>query len=171
MKLHKNYLLLSMVIGLSAYFVVDDYIISPAVNSGFALLGMLLGGAIVVRYLPGLWDVLIKGRRSELQDGAHLAVIGVSFVAFSIVYSGAYSLAWSFFGRDDSWIGSPSSQIGRVLMIIGCLGLYLAPDVNNQQLRVNSVLEVAVIVILAAAVAFALGTYFGQAMMFKLFVP
>lgn len=171
MKAHSNYLLTFLAIGLGTYLILDDYIINPIVTCGFAIMGMLLGAAIVIRYWPGFWDVLINGKRSQSAGGAHLAIIGITFIAFSIIYSGLYSLLWSFFGRPETWIGSPSSQIGRVLMIVGCLGIYFAPDITDQQLPKHSFLGLTLIITGAAIVSFMLGAYFGQSMMPRLFAP
>lgn len=158
----KNPLLLVTIAALAAYWSIGWYIPGVILSSSMAMFSILIGAAIIVRYSSGFWHVLVEGGRSDREDGAHLAALGIPSIAASIVWGGVWTLCWNMSGQPDSWLGTPTSNFSRALLIAGCIALYLTPDVQRERLSLPGVMWLTAIMVTAVFTAFLLGAYLGN---------
>ena len=158
----KNPLLALTLLSLAAYWSIGWYIPGIILSSSMSVFSILIGAAIIVRYSSGFYHVLFEGARSEREDGAHLAALGIPSIAASIVWGGVWTLSWNISGQPDAWLGTPASNFSRVLLIAGCIALYLTPDVQRQRLSLPGVMWLAAILVTAVFTAFILGAYVGN---------
>lgn len=160
-KLRQNHLLASVFCALLAYWVLGALIPGYVLSVGLGVFSILIGLAILIRYSRGMYGVLIMGERSPEGDGAHLAVIGIPAIAGAIVYGGLFTLSWNLAGQPSEWLATPASNFSRLLLTLGCIALYLTPDVDKQKLQLPGLVWLVTIVVSAIVTAFLLGTYVG----------
>lgn len=158
----KNPLLSLTLLALSAYWTLGWYIPGVILSSSMSVFSILIGAAVAWRYRHGFYHVLFEGARSEWGDGAHLAALGIPFIAASIVWGGVWTLSWNISGQPDAWLGTPASNFSRILLIAGCIALYLTPDVQRERLSLPGVMWLAAILVTAVFTAFILGAYVGN---------
>lgn len=158
----KNPLLTLTIVSLAAYWSIGWYIPGVILSSSMSMFSILIGAAIIVRYSSGFYHVLFQGARSEREDGAHLATLGIPSIAASIVWGGVFTLCWNIAGQPDHWLATPMSNFSRVLLIAGCIALYLTPDVERERLSLPGVMWLAAILITAVFTAFILGAFVGN---------
>lgn len=156
-----NRLLIIILAVLGAYWTVGWYLPGLILSTTMAVFAVLAGLAIIIRYFQGVYGVLIRGDRSATEDGAHLAAVGIPAIAAAIVYGGLYTLAWNIAGQPDSWLNTPASGFSRLLLVGGCVALYLTPDVQRRRLSLPSVIWLILIMASAVLTAFMLGAYVG----------
>lgn len=154
-----NKLLFVVTVLLGAYWSLGWYVPGLWLSTTLAIFSVLVGLAIVVKYFRGVYRVLIKGARSEDEDGAHLAALGIPAIASSVVYGGMFTLAWNLAGQPPDWLGTPASNFSRLLLVLGCVAFYFTPDIQRQQLKLSSVVWLVVIMTTAVLSAFILGLY------------
>ena len=152
-----NPLLAITLLGLLGYWSIAWFIPGFILSSAMSVFSILIGAAILVRYSAGAVQVLFFGARSENGDGAHLAALGIPSIAASIVWGGLFVLAWNIAGQPESWLATPVSNFSRVMLIAGCVALYLTPDVDRRHLSLPGVVWLVALLITAAVVAFLLG--------------
>lgn len=157
----KNHLLALSLLGFAAYWTIGWYIPSVILSTSMAVFSIFIGAAILLKYAHAFWLVVFKGIRSESGDGAHLAAIGIPSIAASVVYGGLYILAWNAAGQPESWIGTPASNFARLLLIGGCVALYLTPDVHKDKLSLPAIIWLVAILFTAVVTSFILGVYVG----------
>lgn len=171
MKISGNPLLLITLIGLTAYWSLGWWVPNLVMSSSMSVFSVLIGAAIMVRYSSGFYHVLFQGQRSPREDGAHLAAIGIPSIAASIVWGGVFTLLWNFNGQPESWIGTPASNFSRLLLVGGCVALYLTPGVEKQRLSLPAVAWLTAILATAITAAFLLGAYLGDDALTRLTRP
>lgn len=154
-----NKLIFIVFVLLGAYWSLGWYVPGLWLSTTLAIFSVLVGLAIVVKYFRGVYRVLIKGARSEDEDGAHLAALGIPAIASSVVYGGMFTLAWNLAGQPPDWLGTPASNFSRLLLVLGCVAFYFTPDIQRQQLKLSSVVWLVVIMTTAVLSAFILGLY------------
>lgn len=157
----RNPLLIITTAGLAAYWSLGWYVPGVILSSSLSIFSILIGAAILVRYSAGFYEVLFKGARSEREDGAHLAALGIPSIAASIVWGGLFTLGWNIAGQPEEWLATPAASFSRVLLVAGCIALYLTPDVQKERISLPGVLWLAAIVLTAVFTAFLLGAYVG----------
>lgn len=157
-----NRLLTAIILALAAYWSLGWYIPGAFLSITLSIFSVLAGLAITVRYFQGVYGVIVRGDRSDDGDGAHLAAIGIPAIAASIVYGGMFTLAWNLAGAPQEWLGTPASNFSRVLLVSGCIALYLTPDVQRERLSLPSVIWLVILGATAVLAAFLLGAYVGQ---------
>lgn len=167
----KNRILALTLLGFTLYWSLGWYIPSVILSSSMAVFSVLIGAAILVKYAAVFWAVVVRGVRSDQGDGAHLAAIGVPSIAASIVYGGLYVLAWNAAGQPETWLCTPAANFSRLLLIGGCVALYLTPDVQRDRLSLPAVMWLAAILLTAVFTAFVLGAYVGSDTVRGLFRP
>lgn len=158
----KNPLLSLTLLALATYWTIGWYIPGVVLSSSMSVFSILIGAAVTWRYRRGFYSVLFQGARSEREDGAHLAALGIPSIAASIVWGGVFTLCWNIAGQPDHWLATPMSNFSRVLLIAGCVALYLTPDVERERLSLPGVMWLAAILITAVFTAFILGAYVGN---------
>lgn len=157
-----NPLLALTIVSLAAYWSIGWFIPGVILSSSMSVFSVLIGASIIVRYSSGFYNVLFQGARSDREDGAHLAALGIPSIAASIVWGGVWTLSWNISGQPDAWLGTPASNFSRVLLIAGCIALYLTPDVQRERLSLPGVMWLAAILVTAVFTAFILGAYVGN---------
>lgn len=123
--------LLSWALGLFvAYFAIGmltDPLWYSVVISAFLLVG---GVFVAARSVPEAIDLV---RKDEVGPG-ELAVIALALISTGAVWSGAFNMVYTWYGRPESWIG-PISSFGRALVAAGFIVLFLSPDATKQGIR------------------------------------
>ena len=158
----KNPLLAVTIISLAGYWSVGWFIPGFILSSAMSVFSILIGAAVLVRYSTGFYNVLFRHARSKAQDGAHLAALGIPSIAASIVWGGLFTLSWNIAGQPEHWLATPASNFSRVMLIAGCIALYLTPDVQKERLSLPGVMWLAAIMLTAVFTAFILGAYVGN---------
>lgn len=158
----RNPLLSLTIASLAAYWSLGWYVPGVILSSSLSVFSILIGAAIIVRYSSGFYYVLFKGVRSKTEDGAHLAALGIPSIAASIVWGGVWTLCWNIAGQPETWLGTPASNFSRILLVAGCIALYLTPDVQRERLSLPGVMWLTAILITAVFTAFILGAYVNQ---------
>lgn len=154
-----NRLLFIITLALAGYWSLGWYVPGLWLSTTLAIFSVLVGLAIVIKYFRGVYGVLIKGDRSDDEDGAHLAALGIPAIAASVVYGGMFTLAWNLVGQPPDWLGTPASNFSRLLLVLGCVAFYFTPDVQRTRLKLSSVIWLVVIMTTAVLSAFVLGLY------------
>lgn len=157
-----NPLLAITLLSLAGYWSVGWLIPGIILSSSLSVFSILIGAAILVRYSTGFYQVLFHRARSEREDGAHLAALGIPSIAASIVWGGLFTLSWNIAGQPEHWLATPASNFSRVMLIAGCIALYLTPDVQKERLSLPGVMWLAAIMLTAVFTAFILGAYVGN---------
>lgn len=158
----KNPLLLFTVAALTAYWTAGWYVPNTIFSVAFSVLSFLMGSAISWVYGRAFVNVLFHRERSTDGDGAHLGVLGVFSIAASFIYGGGFTLAWNLVGQPEGWLGTPASNFSRLLLIVGCVCLYFAPNVVEQRVRVPTLTWAVIAILTAASAGIAVGLYIGQ---------
>lgn len=164
----QNRLLLLVTLTLAAYWSLGWYIPGALLSITLSVFSVLVGVAIIFRYFQGVYGVLIRRERSEDGDGAYLAAIGIPSIAASIVYGGMFNLGWIIAGTPDDWLGTPASNFSRLLMVGGCVALYLTPDVQRERFSIPSLIWLSILMVTAVVTAFVLGAFVGNECLFDI---
>lgn len=161
-KIRDNHLLAVTILGMAGYWTLGWLVPSFILSSSLSVFAILIGAAILWRYSSGVYRVLILGERSRAEDGAHLAALGIPSIAAAIVWAGLFTLAWNLSGQPEHWLGTPVYNFSRLLMVGGCVALYLTPDVQRERLSLPGIMWLLAIVVTAVFTAFVLGAYVGS---------
>lgn len=162
MKVTKNQFLINICLGLAAYWSLGWYIPGPILSVSLSVFAVLVGLAIIFKYFQGWYGVLWRGERSPEHRMAHLGAVGIPAVAASVVYGGVFTLCWNIAGTPVDWLGTPTSNFSRVLLVAGCVALYLTPDDERGKYSLPSQVWLIILFITAVISAFLLGTYVGE---------
>lgn len=157
-----NKLLSLTMVGLAIYWTLGWYVPGLWMSTTLSIFSLLVGFAIMIKYVRGLYRVLVKGDRSEEGDGAHLAALGIPAIGASIIFGAMFTLSWNLAGQPGEWLGTPASNFSRLLLVGGCVAFYFTPDVQKQRLSLPSVVWLLVIMTTAVLSAFVLGAYVGD---------
>lgn len=162
MRIKHNPLLMSVGIALAAYWSLGWYVPGVLLSTCLSIFSVLVGVAILFKYIQGFIGVLFWGHRSLAEDGAHLAALGIPAIAAAIVWGGTFTLSWNIAGQPPEWLGTPASNFSRFLLVAGCIALYFTPDAQRDKLSLNSVAWLLIIMATAILTAFFLGAYMGD---------
>lgn len=157
-----NRLLFNIGVALAAYWSLGWYVPGVILSVTLSVFSVLVGVAIIVRYFGGLTGVLFRGERSKDHAHAHLGAIGIPAIAASVVYGGLFTLAWNIAGNPPDWLGTPTSNFSRLLLVAGCVALYLTPDDQRDKLSLPSTIWLMILLITAMISAFLLGAYVNE---------
>lgn len=96
-----NPLLAITIVSLAGYWSIGWLIPGLILSSSLSMFSILIGAAILIRYSTGFYQVLFRMARSEREDGAHLAALGIPSIAASIVWGGLFTLTWNIAGQPE----------------------------------------------------------------------
>lgn len=159
----KNNRLLLVTLGLLAlYWTVTPFVSNPFLSSFFSLLLLIFSTLTVAQYSVETWRILFMGLRSADElgrgRGSHLAIYGVFLLGLGSMMSGAYGLWWNVNGQPLSWIGSPASQFGRSMQVVGFILMQAAPEVTQQGLEIK---KTWMAIVLGCAILIGIGFWLG----------
>lgn len=162
MNMKHNQLLFNICLGLAAYWSLGWYVPGVVLSVTLSVFSVLVGIAIVVKYFEGWSGVLFRGDRSRDHAHAHLGAIGIPAIAASVVYGGVFTLFWNLAGNPPDWLGTPTSNFSRLLLVGGCVALYLTPDDQRDKLSLPSTIWLMILLVTAMISAFLLGAYVNE---------
>lgn len=152
-----NHLLLSILCVISAY-MVTNYVLPNAFFARFMSITLLISGAAALwRFAPTAYDIVVKKLRSEVDDGSHYLVLGVTMLALGSIYQGGYGFIWDYLSRPDSWVGTWYSRIGQLSMISGFFLLFRSPDLTAGPIKIKNAVLLAILITLSLVGAFLAG--------------
>lgn len=157
-----NQLLFNICLVLAAYWSLGWYIPGVILSVTLSVFSILVGVAIIVKYFQGWAGVLFRGDRSKEHAHAHLGAIGIPAIAASVVYGGLFTLFWNLAGNPPDWLGTPTSNFSRLLLVGGCVALYLTPDDQRDKLSLTSTIWLMILLVTAMLSAFLLGAYVNE---------
>ena len=156
-----NRLLSGSLLALALYWAIGFVAPTPYLSSTSSLMLFLCGLMVFVRYAPTAFEVVVKGRRGDT-PGSHLAVYGMTFISAGSCYIGAFGLLWVGMGQPNDWLGTAYSGFGRAVMAAGFWMAFVSPDASTRDVKVPSLIWLAVLGSIALAAAFFLGIMFGD---------
>lgn len=151
-----NSLLLGIVAALLTYIVISIIVPSPVFAVGMSVMLMLSAALVCRRYLPTTYDIVVNKLRHGA-DNSHLVVFAVSLLALGAIYTGAYGVAWEYWGRPAEWVGTWYSRLGQLMNISGFLCLAFSPDFSAGPPKLKNAIIVAVLFVVSVTAAFVAG--------------
>lgn len=164
----KNSLALGSALGLALYWSVGYLITDPYLSVAISVWLLLTGGLTLLSYAEGAFRVVVLGERDTEGHGGHWAAYGMFLLALGSVYGGIFNLAWVIAGvvagtdPPMSWLGTPQSNFGRILMGVGFAFIWRSPEPTRGAGRNASTLMLIAVGSIAITVAFFAGTMVKQ---------
>lgn len=160
-KLKGNWLLWQILGVYAVFLVAGDFVIpKPFMSSGTAIMALIAGALMAMRYAGTAAEILLSGRRGEY--GAHNAVLGAAEFAFGLVYSGIYRLAFVYFNQPHSWLSSVWGAVGLFMIAKGCFRLAISPDDVTPGHRFPEGFKMIALWVFGLVIAFVAGTHFAS---------
>lgn len=157
--LRGNWLLLTLLAIYGAYVGIGMITPKPYVFKVVAILLLMAGGYMFLRYAGKTWDILWRQERGKY--GAHHAILGTCELGLGLLYTGMYRLVWDHFGQPDAWSLTWYSSLGAFMIAKGAFRVATSPSDEILSPRFPGGFWKIVLVIFGMIVAFVAGTRFG----------
>ena len=124
--------------------------------SAFVSACLLVSGSLLASTV--LPDAFRVARKGQVGSG-EMAVIAIALMSGGLMWAGAFSIVYSYYGRPESWIG-PLSSYGRAAVSVGMFLMFLAPAATRRGLRAPRWWAIVAGVVLIAIMGFVFGAMF-----------
>lgn len=160
-KFKGNWLLWQVIAVYAAYIAAGVLVVPrPYMSSGTAIAAMISGLLLAMRYSGLALQILLQGKRGE--HGAHDAVLGAAELAYGLIYSGLFRLAYVYYGQPESWRSTVWGALGLLAIAKGCFRMFISPDEVVPGHRFPEGLKMALLWSVGLVIAFIAGANFSS---------